>query len=107
MPIPIMAASEALLKDEKHVEENRALYRKKLDIAESIFGSKFSFYRPEGGFFLWLDVGNGETATKKLWSKAGIKVLPGEYLSRSYKNQENPGKKFIRLALVHDLKTSH
>ena len=109
VPIPILAASAALLWDEKHVEANRALYRKKFDVAEEIFGNQFGFYRPEGGFFLWLDVGTiggGEAVTKKLWSEAGVKVLPGAYLSRPDESGETPGTRYIRAALVHDVETT-
>ncbi|MEQ8196228.1 MAG: aminotransferase class I/II-fold pyridoxal phosphate-dependent enzyme [Rhodospirillales bacterium] len=106
VPLPVLAASVALFDDEKHVEENRALYRKKFDLAEELIGDRFGFARPAGGFFLWLDVGDGEAATKKLWSEAGVKVLPGTYLARPDKGGLNPGDRYIRAALVHDLATT-
>jgi N-succinyldiaminopimelate aminotransferase len=106
VPLPIQAASAALYGDEKHVEANRALYRKKFDIAEEILGNQLGFYRPDGGFFLWLDVGDGEAATKQLWSEAGLKALPGAYLSRPDDAGETPGSRYIRLALVHDVETT-
>ena len=53
-PLPTLAASAALWRDEAHVEANRALYREKFDIAERILGNRFGFYRPGGGFFLWV-----------------------------------------------------
>ena len=62
MPLPIQAAAAALWRDEAHVEENRARYRRKFDIAEAAIVGRFGFYRPQGGFFLWLDVGDGEAA---------------------------------------------
>ena len=100
VPVPVLAAAAALWRDETHVEENRALYRAKFDDAEAIFGSAFGFYRPAGGFFLWLDVGDGEAATQKLWREAGVKVLPGGYLARAASG-DNPGHAYIRIALVH------
>jgi aspartate/methionine/tyrosine aminotransferase len=51
IPMPIMAASTALWNDDAHAAENRDLYRAKIDIAEEIFGNRFGFYRPPGGFF--------------------------------------------------------
>jgi N-succinyldiaminopimelate aminotransferase len=81
-PLPVMSAATALWRDEAHVEINRALYRDKFDDAAKVFGNRFGFYRPGGGFFLWLDVGDGERAAKALWRDAGIKVLPGGYLAR-------------------------
>lgn len=100
-PLPILAAAAALWRDEDHVRENRDLYRAKLDMAERIFTNRFGFVRPAGGFFLWLDVGDGEQAALKLWQQAKIRVLPGKYLSRG-----DVGDRFIRVALVHDLATT-
>ncbi|HLO76687.1 MAG TPA: aminotransferase class I/II-fold pyridoxal phosphate-dependent enzyme [Magnetospirillum sp.] len=97
-PLPILAAATALWRDEAHVEENRALYSAKMDMAERLLGNRPGFARPEGGFFLWLDVGDGENAAVELWRQAKIRVLPGKYLSR-----EGVGDRFIRIALVHDL----
>jgi len=62
--------------------------------------------RPDGGFFLWLDVGNGEAVTRRLWTEAAIKVLPGAYLGRPDAAGRNPGDGAIRVALVHDLETT-
>jgi len=107
-PLPVMAAATALWSDENHVVENRALYRAKIDAAARIFGGRFGFYRPPGGFFLWLDVGDGENAAHALWRDAGIKVLPGAYLARASRPDapdtpgDNPGAAYIRVALVHD-----
>ena len=101
-PVPVLKASVALWNDEAHVNENRALYRGKFDDAAQILSGQFGFYRPEGGFFLWLDVGDGEKAARALWSKGGIKVLPGGYLARPDASGTNPGQPYIRVALVHD-----
>ena len=104
--LPTMAAATALWRDETHVEQNRALYRQKFDDAQEIFGEAFGFYRPAGGFFLWLDVRDSVEATKALWAKAAIKVLPGAYLARSDYAGDNPGTQYIRVALVHDRATT-
>lgn len=102
-PLPVMAAATALWNDEAHVVENRAAYRAKNDDAERIFGSRFGFYRPQGGFFLWLDVKDGEAAARALWRDGGIKVLPGGYLARAAgPSAANPGQAYIRVALVHE-----
>ncbi|MBF0355403.1 MAG: aminotransferase class I/II-fold pyridoxal phosphate-dependent enzyme [Alphaproteobacteria bacterium] len=106
LPMPVLAASTALWSDEVHVEENRRLYRDKIDLAERILGSYPGFKRPEGGFFLWLDVGNGEAFAKSLWSRTGIRVLPGAYLARPGADGRNPGLPYVRIALVHDLATT-
>lgn len=104
MPMPVMAASAALWRDEAHVEENRALYRQKFDLADKLLGQRFDYKRPGGGFFLWLDVSahdGGEEAAKKLWAEAGLRVLPGAYLSRPAPDGSIPGANYIRVAMVH------
>ncbi len=106
LPMPLMAVSEALWRDETHVEENRALYRKKFNIADRLLGGKLGYYRPDGGFFLWLEVGDGEEAAVKLWREGAVRVIPGGYLAGDQPDGTNPGKAFIRVALVHDIDTT-
>lgn len=105
MPQPIMAASTALWQDEAHVRNIRAHYNECFDAAQQILHNRFGFFKPDGGFFLWLDVGDSEQATRDLWGKAGVKVLPGAYVSRG-EGADNPGKRYIRVALVHDIDTT-
>ena len=91
LPGPAQAVSARLWSDEAHVEESRALYAAKLELAETIFGEA-----PEAGFFLWLKVDEGdEAAAVRLWRDAGVRVLPGGYLSR-----QGIGRDRIRVALV-------
>lgn len=108
VPMPILAASTAAWADEEHVEENRKLYQERLNWAVRYLGNRLPFRKPDGGFFLWLDVGNGEEAALKLWREAGIRVLPGAYMGREVepgKPETNPGFRYIRVALVQDLST--
>jgi aspartate/methionine/tyrosine aminotransferase len=102
-PLPAQAAAAACWRDETHVEQNRALYRRKFDLAERILGDKPGFYRPDGGFYLWLDVGDGEIFAKRLWSAEGVRVLPGRYLGHDAvagEKASNPATPFVRVALV-------
>lgn len=99
LPLPIQRVSEAAWADEAHVRENLALYHEKFRIAAEVFSGVQGFQNPEGGFFLWLPVEDGEAAALKLWTRAGVRVLPGAYLSRDVSG-ENPGKGYIRVALV-------
>ena len=94
-PIPIQEAATALWDDDDHAEKNRQKYKKKFQLAKSIFKKDYGFYIPDGGFYLWLNVGNGEKTTQELWNKERIKVMPGAFLSR-----EETSKKYIRIALV-------
>jgi aspartate/methionine/tyrosine aminotransferase len=105
-PLPILAAASALWRDEQHVIANRALYQAKFDLADRCLAGRFDYVRPDGGFFLWLEVGEGEAATRRLWTEAAIKVLPGAYLGRPDGSGRNPGGGAIRVALVHDLETT-
>jgi aspartate/methionine/tyrosine aminotransferase len=109
LPGPIQAASAAAWAEESHVEENRARYRTKFALAEQILGNRFGFYKPGGGFYLWLDVGDGERAALKLWREAGLRVLPGRYLGHDEREGDpasNPGHPYIRIALVADEPTT-
>ena len=99
-PLPILAAATKLWQDETHVVENRARYRRSFELAQEILGPLFGEVRPQGGFFLWLDVGDGERAALELWRQAAIKVLPGGYMARAESDGQNPGARYIRVALV-------
>lgn len=99
LPLPIQRVSTRVWSDEEHVIENRALYNAKYKMAEEVLGNLPGYHTPEGGFFLWLPVKDGEAATLKLWRESGVRVLPGGYLSRDV-NDKNPGKGFIRVAMV-------
>lgn len=99
IPMPLQHASAALWADEQHVTENRALYREKYDMADEILGQVPGYAPPQAGMFLWLPVADGEAATLKLWKDTGVRVLPGEYLSKDT-DGPNPGKDYIRVAIV-------
>ena len=101
-PMPVLAAAAALWRDEAHVRESRALYEQKFDLADSILSGCFDYRRPDGGFFLWLNVGDSEAITRKLWSDAALKVVPGAYIGYADDKGWNPGAHAIRVALVHD-----
>ena len=106
VPEPIIKVSTALWGEEGHVAESRALYRAKFEAAQQILGPRFGNVVPAGGFFLWLNVGDGEDAARRLWTEAAIRVLPGAYLARADADGHNPGAEYIRVALVHDLITT-
>jgi len=106
VPQPVSMASAALLADESHVEANRAFYRENMEIAQRHLGQAFGWQVPAGGFFAWLDVansryGDGESAARAIWREAGIRTLPGGYMSLAQRPEtENPGRPYLRIALV-------
>lgn len=101
LPLPLQRVAARAWGDEVHVDENRALYQEKFAIADQIFAGIQGYKGPEGGFFLWLPVpdGDGEAAALKLWRETGVRVLPGAYLARDV-GGHNPGQGYIRVALV-------
>jgi aspartate/methionine/tyrosine aminotransferase len=99
LPLPLQRVAERAWADEAHVTASRVLYQEKFADAAQVFAGVQGFTLPDGGFFLWLPVGDGEAAALKLWQETGVRVLPGAYLSRDV-NGDNPGKGYIRVALV-------
>jgi len=108
VPLPLQHASAAALESEIHVEHSRVLYRDKFTLADTMLTGKFGYQRPAGGFCLWLDVGahgGDEHVTRRLYAEAGLRVIPGSYLGATQADGSNPGKNYIRVALVHDRDT--
>jgi N-succinyldiaminopimelate aminotransferase len=109
VPIPAQRVAIAAYNDETHVEESRALYVQKFDLADQILGNRYGYRRPAGGFLLWLDVsahGGDEAVTLRLWTEAGLRVIPGSYLAREQEDGFNPGAGYIRVAIVQDRDTT-
>ncbi len=105
MPGIVQHASAAIWSEEQHVAVIRQAYRTKFDICDKLLAGKLGYRRPQGGFFLWLDVkalGGGVEATVTLWKRCGVKVVPGAFLAQAGADGTNPGESFIRVALVHD-----
>ncbi len=113
MPIPAQYAASATWAEETHVVANRALYQEKFTLADDILGNMPGYMSPQAGFFLWIRVGgengngDGEAVALRLWREAGIRCLPGKYLSRPAPGWlagglggVDPGAEYVRLALV-------
>ncbi|MDC3024102.1 aminotransferase class I/II-fold pyridoxal phosphate-dependent enzyme [Alphaproteobacteria bacterium] len=100
MPLPIQTLSAKLWSDERHVQQSRNNYNIKFNYADKVLSSYDCYKRPEAGFYLWMKVGNGEKFTTELYKNFNMKVMPGKYLS--YGTANNPGKKYIRVSLVHN-----
>ena len=47
-------------------------------------------------------MGYGEAAALELWRHGGLKVVPGAYMGADMPDRQNPGKPYIRVALIHD-----
>lgn len=105
VPGIVQAAAAAVWSEEQHATRIREAYRVKFDICDELLKGRLGYQRPEGGFFLWLDVsrmGGGRDAAVTLWQRAGVKVVPGSFLAQDDADGNNPGRDFIRVALVHE-----
>ena len=99
IPLPIQTLSAKLWSDEKHVEESRKNYNIKFNYADKVLGPFNCYSRPEAGFYLWMNVGNGERFAKELYKNFNLKSYARKVSIRRKKN--NPGKAFVRVSLVH------
>lgn len=95
-PLPLQAAAAAAWEDEAHVDEARTVYGRNFELARDILGVAV----PEATFYIWLDVGDALEFTVRLYRDYNVKVLPGEFLARSGADGNNPGKGYVRIALV-------
>jgi N-succinyldiaminopimelate aminotransferase len=100
MPIPTQLASIAAWQDEKHVRENRDLYRDKYQLFSEILDDTWKINQPPASFYLWAKTPiNDIEFTQRLFTEQHITVLPGRFLSREV-NGINPGENHVRMALV-------
>ena len=95
-PLPLQHAAAVAWSEEEHVAASRAIYRENFKIAQEILSTPL----PEATFYLWIKVDNALEFTQKLYQNYNVKVLPGEFLARTDRDDENPGKDYIRIALV-------
>jgi N-succinyldiaminopimelate aminotransferase len=96
----VQSASIAAWQDEKHVVENRALYREKFHTVTPVLAQVLDVRLPDAGFYLWAKVqGSDEDFARGLYAAYNVTVLPGSYLARSARGH-NPGAGYVRMALV-------
>jgi N-succinyldiaminopimelate aminotransferase len=99
----VQAASAAAWSDERHVVENRRLYREKFEKTLAILSPVTWVEMPEAAFYLWLRTPIADTEfAKQLFEQYNVTVVPGSYLAREA-HGINPGRNFIRVALVASL----
>jgi N-succinyldiaminopimelate aminotransferase len=100
MPVPTQLASIAAWNDDAHAAANRALYREKYARVLPILAPVLDVAEPDGGFYLWPDVGRDDEAfTRELFTRQNLTILPGSYLARDTR-AGNPGKHRVRISLV-------
>ncbi len=102
----VQAASVAAWADERHVVENRALYREKFATVTPMLAPVLDVALPDAGFYLWAGIpetfkGSDTAFSRELLGFYNVVVLPGSYLARDAQGG-NPGAGRIRMALVAD-----
>ncbi|MEW5781570.1 MAG: succinyldiaminopimelate transaminase [Pseudomonadota bacterium] len=106
MSPPVQAASIAAWNDEAHVRDNRRRYVEKFAQATPIIARHLKTALPDAGFYLWADVSSTGLSdsefARRLHAQYNVSVLPGSFLARDAGGC-NPGRNFVRIALVADL----
>ncbi len=96
----IQVASIAAWSDEKHVLENRRLYRQKFEAVVPLLAEVTEVEMPQAGFYLWLKTPIDDIEfAKHLYQLYNVVVLPGSLLAREA-HGANPGQNRVRIALV-------
>ncbi len=95
-PGPVQAAAVAAFGDESHVEAQREIYFRRLELMRRItamLGSEAEM--PGGGFYLWAPAPDGDAwaFARRLATEAGVLVSPGEFYGKQ-------GAGHVRIALV-------
>jgi aspartate/methionine/tyrosine aminotransferase len=80
VPAPVQAAMTVALKDDEHVEEQRARYARRRESLRTAFEAHdFRVDHSEAGLYLWLTRDEPCWDTVKTLSELGILVAPGEF----------------------------
>jgi N-succinyldiaminopimelate aminotransferase len=100
----VQAASLTAWNDEAHVVENRRLYSEKFNTITPLLQQVWpTVEMPDAAFYLWVQTKQDDTKLAlQLYRDLNITVLPGSFLARE-SHGVNPGKGFIRMALVASL----
>jgi N-succinyldiaminopimelate aminotransferase len=102
LPAHVQEASRLAWSDERHVVENRALYRAKFEAVTPKLAA-LGCRHPDGGFYYWPETPiDDETFARELFRRENVTVLPGSYLAREA-GGTNPGRNRVRMALVAPL----
>jgi len=94
VPGPVQAAAVAAWADDRHVDEQRARYRARLELMRGVLRDNgVACELPAGAFYLWVEAPGGDAwaLTRRLAAEGGALVAPGEFYG-------DPGR--VRVAVV-------
>ena len=107
VPGPVQAAATVALDDDAHVDDQRARYRRRLQVlASALTAAAIPAAVPAGGFYLWVavpaamaaDTGGRDASwrlAEHLAATAGMVVSPGVFYG-------DAGGGYVRIAVVAD-----
>lgn len=96
VPGPVQAAAVAAWNDQAHVEAQREIYHRRLEMGIEIFAALgIEAAMPAGAFYLWVAAPDGDAwaLASRLAEQAGVIVSPGEFYGSSSAG-------YVRLAVV-------
>ena len=95
VPGPAQVAGIAALADDDHVEVQRDRYLERLGVMAEVVSSwaNCEVPMPQGGFYLWVPVGDAWSFVEQLMTDGGALVSPGEFYGEA-------GAEFVRIAVV-------
>jgi succinyldiaminopimelate transaminase len=95
VPGPAQVAGIAALADDDHVEVQRDRYLERLRVMAEVVSSwaNCEVPMPQGGFYLWVPVGDAWSFVEQLMTDGGALVSPGEFYGEA-------GAEFVRIAVV-------
>lgn len=97
-PPPLQEVAIAAWNDEQHVEAARVVYKESVTAFFEAYGG--DALRPQASFFAWLPVPDDEAFAIAAFEQQAVTVLPGRYLGADGADGRNPGRGYVRLALV-------
>ncbi|MDQ2648675.1 MAG: aminotransferase class I/II-fold pyridoxal phosphate-dependent enzyme, partial [Actinomycetota bacterium] len=96
VPGPVQAAAVAAWDDDQHVDEQRAVYHRRLEVLRGALAHLgIDAPMPAGAFYLWAPAPDGDAwaLTRRLLEAGGMLVSPGEFYGPA-------GSPFVRIAAV-------
>ena len=94
VPLPVQQAMIAALSDNKHVEQQRALYNsRKTKVRSAIEPHGFRIEHSEAGLYLWATRDESDLTSVSWFAERGILVAPGHFYGEK-------GSQHVRIAMT-------